>query len=118
MGRDATGMFHNNTGKEPCLKLPADRNPQDLWGYMFCTNMLPREFFFTRDGISDMFLPQPQNFTVIRDYCKFNFGVEPRPEWIATEFGGIAGATNIVFSNGLYDAWSSGGVLETVSESV
>jgi lysosomal Pro-X carboxypeptidase len=41
------------------------------------------------------------------------YGFEPRQNWIATEFGsaaGIAAASNIVFSNGLYDPWSSGGV--------
>merc|ERR1711920_287275 len=50
-------------------------------------------------------------------HCKSAFGVQPRPEWIATEFNGLAGASNIVFSNGLYDPWSSGGVLKNVSNS-
>merc|ERR1712217_250406 len=47
-----------------------------------------------------------------------SFGVQPRETWIETEFAGTAGATNIVFSNGLYDPWSSGGVLKNISDSV
>ena len=65
-----------------------------------------------------MFWAHSENMTEIRQHCNRTFGVEPRPDWIATEFGGTAGASNIVFSNGLYDPWSSGGVLQNVSESV
>jgi lysosomal Pro-X carboxypeptidase len=40
--------------------------------------------------------------------------------WAATQYGArnLKGASNIVFSNGNLDPWSSGGVLESVSETV
>ena len=60
-----------------------------------------------------MFWRRPQNRSAVRAHCLAKYGVAPRVEWIGTEFGGRAGvaaASNIVFSNGLYDPWSSGGV--------
>ena len=42
--------------------------------------------------------------------CQTMFGVEPRPDWPIINFGGynVADASNIVFSNGLLDPWSTG----------
>merc|ERR1712176_946750 len=76
-----------------------------------------QEDHYTRDGIHDMFWPFKMNMTLIRQQCQSVFGVEPREYWIATEFGGTVGATNIVFSNGELDPWSSCGVLQDASES-
>ena len=45
-------------------------------------------------------------------------GLKPRPNWIHEEFQDGAGVSNIVFSNGLLDPWSSGGVTTDLSESV
>lgn len=53
------------------------------------------------------------NMTAINEHCQQKFGVTPRATWIADEFGGMHGvaqASNIVFTNGLLDPWSSGGV--------
>jgi len=115
---EATNVFHNVSGQLSCIELPADENFDDIWDYQWCTEMLPQETYFTRDGKSDMFWPEMQNLTAIQEHCRSSWAVEPRPDWIAVEFGGTAGASNIVYSNGLYDPWSSGGVLEDVSESV
>ncbi|CAN6849124.1 unnamed protein product [Brassica oleracea] len=59
------------------------------------------------------------------DDCKSKYGVSPRPHWITTYFG-IQDiklilrrfGSNIIFSNGLADPYSVGGVLENVSGSV
>jgi len=115
--REAGGVFYNATGREHCYALPEDPNFDGIWDYQWCTEMLPQETYFSRDGVRDMFWPFAHNLTTIRQHCRAAFGVEPRPEWIAMEFAGTAGASNIVFSNGLYDPWSSGGVLRDVSES-
>jgi len=116
--RDATGVFYNASQRKECFDLPADPNFDGIWDYQWCTEMLPQETYFSRDGRNDMFWPFQQNMTAIRQHCQTSFGVQPRENWIATEFGGTAGATNIVFSNGLYDPWSSGGVVNNVSDSV
>ena len=115
--RDAIGVLYNATKTQKCYSLPDDPNFDGIWDYQWCTEMLPQETYFARDGLHDMFWPIDENMTKINQHCKDTQGVEPRPDWIATEFGGTAGASNIVFSNGLYDPWSSGGVLNNISES-
>ena len=52
-------------------------------------------------GTSDMFWNQPMDMNFINSHCANKFdGTVPRPDWIAQLFGGIAGVSNIVFSNG------------------
>ncbi|KAF3972702.1 hypothetical protein CMV_003811 [Castanea mollissima] len=58
-------------------------------------------------------------------FCKLNYGIIPRPDWITTEFGGhdIKRVlkrfwSNIIFFNGLRDPWSGGGVLKNISKSI
>lgn len=78
-----------------------------------CTELLPQETYFSLDGTRDMFWKHPMNMSAINIHCQKKYGVTPRADWIVTEFGGKAGvasASNIVFSNGLLDPWSSGGV--------
>lgn len=53
--------------------------------------------------------------------CRRKFGVEPRPGWMPSTSGfgsGPSGASNIVFTNGDLDPWSSGGVRSNLSSSV
>ncbi|KAI3880092.1 hypothetical protein MKX03_003913 [Papaver bracteatum] len=57
--------------------------------------------------------------------CRSRYNVEPRPHWILNEFGGKdiklvlrQFASNIIYSNGLRDPYSSGGVLESISDNV
>ncbi|KAL0390597.1 UNVERIFIED_CONTAM: Lysosomal Pro-X carboxypeptidase [Sesamum calycinum] len=57
--------------------------------------------------------------------CKDIYGIPPRPHWITTYYGGhdiklilSRFGSNIIFSNGLRDPYSSGGVLEDLSESI
>ena len=58
-----------------------------------------------------MFWHRPMNLSAINKHCEVKYGLRPRPTWIADEFQGHAGASKIVFSNGLLDPWSSGGVI-------
>ena len=112
----ASGVFYNVSGASvSCYELPDDPDFDGIWDYQWCTEMLPQETYFTRDGVNDMFWPTPMNMSAIEQHCNSTFGVVPRPDWIAEEFGGAASATNIVFSNGLYDPWSSGGVLSAAN---
>uniref|UniRef100_A0A2C9UN91 Lysosomal Pro-X carboxypeptidase n=1 Tax=Manihot esculenta TaxID=3983 RepID=A0A2C9UN91_MANES len=57
--------------------------------------------------------------------CKTEFGVVPRPHWITTYYGGNdiklilqRFGSNIIFSNGLRDPYSSGGILQNISDTV
>ncbi|KAL5763900.1 hypothetical protein ACOSQ2_016494 [Xanthoceras sorbifolium] len=57
--------------------------------------------------------------------CSTYYGVSPRPHWVTTYYGGHdiklilqRFGSNIIFSNGLRDPYSSGGVLENISDSI
>jgi len=118
---NAIDIFNNATHNVPCYELPLDDIEEDgIWDYLWCTEMLPQETYFTTDGINDMFYPHPFNMTYIQQRCASEYNVQPRPNWIRISYGDrtIDGASNIVFSNGNYDPWSTGGVLSSISDSI
>ena len=70
------------------------------------------------DGSSDMFWPLPQNFSFAVEHCKRAWGVEldqSTSEWIsiAHDIPRFRYTTNIVFSSGDLDPWSSAGILQS-----
>ena len=72
------------------------------------------------NGVTDMFENSPWNFTTYSDGCKKQYGIYSDKEKAMILFGGdhIKSASNIIFSNGLRDPWSAGGVLETLAPSL
>ncbi|XP_010247724.1 PREDICTED: lysosomal Pro-X carboxypeptidase-like [Nelumbo nucifera] len=93
------------------------------WDWQTCSEMV-----FPIDHGRDPTSMFPASTFVLRDYiedCNRSYGVPPRPHWITTEFGGHdiklvlkRFASNIIFSNGLRDPYSIGGVLQNISDSV
>ncbi|CAN7121844.1 BnaA02g06000D [Brassica napus] len=96
------------------------------WSWQACTLhfgeiMMP----IGHDKHDTMFQTAPFNMTSAIDNCKSSYGVSPRPHWVTTYFG-IQDVklilrrfgSNIIFSNGLADPYSVGGVLEDVSDSI
>ncbi|KAI6669920.1 hypothetical protein NL676_004805 [Syzygium grande] len=78
-------------------------------------------------GITDnpMFQTVPFNLSGFIDNCTRKYGVAPRPHWITTYYGGHdielvlhRFGSNIIFSNGLRDPYSSAGVLKNISDSI
>lgn len=70
---------------------------------------------------NDMFENISWDFRKFSDNCYKQFGVRPRNQNIPVlAYGGkyLAPYSNIVFSNGLLDPWSSGGVLHNISSTV
>ena len=72
---------------------------------------------FTQGTERDMFYPpNPFDLNDVIKGCaaRWGAGAVPRPKWAMLTFGGLAGMqkglTNVVFSNGLLDPWSAGGV--------
>ncbi|XP_011622147.1 lysosomal Pro-X carboxypeptidase isoform X2 [Amborella trichopoda] len=72
-----------------------------------------------------MFPPSTFSYKEIEDDCMKKYGVKARPHWITTEFGGHnieevlkRFGSNIIFSNGMVDPWSRGGVLKNISSSI
>ncbi len=73
--------------------------------------MISTEMFMpsSRDGIRDMFFPQPFDYGFAIENCNATWGVEPRPYWVTINFGGkqIDSYSNIIFSNGEYVRFST-----------
>ncbi len=105
-----------------CYSLPtADPFFDGLqWDYQWCTQLLPEELFFPMQGEADMFFPRDfSSHAFLQQYCGQKYNVSPRPDWIPASYGGAAyPGTNVVFSNGLLDPWSSAGILNATHPSV
>ena len=85
------------------------------WDWQWCTeHSMP----FTSGTDKDMFFPPTGPFDPVQTakMCKDNWHVEPNPFWARLTYGGLLGLqrglTNVVFSNGMLDPWSAGGVLD------
>ena len=119
---EAMGVLYNVTRREPCFQLPTDPNYDGIWDYQWCTERLPQETYFTLDGNADMFWKRPRNDSAIAQHCHQKYGVGTRGvTWIGATSSfkaKPAPASNIVFSNGEYDPWRSGGVLADLSPSL
>ncbi|KAJ8524063.1 hypothetical protein ON010_g17055 [Phytophthora cinnamomi] len=115
------GVYYNSTMDQVCYELSASSNESaldsDFWDYIFCSEIYQPQ---TVDEDS-MFWPTSWNFTADNENCKSEWGIEVRPLWATTQYGGrkaLKAASNIVFSNGNYDPWSGTGVLQNFSDSV
>ncbi|KAL0729490.1 hypothetical protein Bca4012_025583 [Brassica carinata] len=97
-------------------------NNNKAWRWQTCSEIVMPVGYDKQDT---MFPTTPFNMTSYIEGCKANYGVTPRPHWITTYFG-IQDVkvvlrkfgSNIIFSNGLSDPYSVGGVLEDISDSI
>ncbi|XP_057457115.1 uncharacterized protein LOC130748045 [Lotus japonicus] len=92
------------------------------WRWQTCSEMVMP---IGHDRSGSMFPPAPFNMKSFVNECWSLYDVLPRPHWITTYYGGHdlrlilrRFGSNIIFSNGLKDPYSSGGVLESISDSV
>jgi lysosomal Pro-X carboxypeptidase len=107
----AGAIFNNATQNVMCYELPTDLWLDGIWDYQYCTETLPEETYFARDGVHDAFWPYPFDKAAIEARCQDKFGVTPRWTWIREQYADASRGTNIVFTNGNYDPWSAGGIL-------
>ncbi|RDX97918.1 Lysosomal Pro-X carboxypeptidase, partial [Mucuna pruriens] len=92
------------------------------WRWQTCSEIVMP---IGHDRNDSMFPPAPFNMKRFVHECRSLYGVLPQPHWITTYYGGHdlklilhRFGSNIIFSNGLQDPYSSGGVLESISNSV
>lgn len=120
----AVNIYYNYSGTATCFDLNDDSDPHGLggWTWQACTEMI-----MPTDGNNkqSIFPPSEWSYTDRASFCNDYFDVEPRPNWISTEFGGYdikrvlkRFGSNIIFFNGLRDPWSGGGVLKSISRSI
>ncbi|CAH2041656.1 unnamed protein product [Thlaspi arvense] len=83
------------------------------WGWQRCSEMVMP---IGRSDNTTMFPPEPFDLDSYVKRCVSLYGVSPRPHWVTTYYGGHdiklvlrRFASNIIFSNGLKDPYSSGG---------
>ncbi|KDD71975.1 hypothetical protein H632_c4069p0, partial [Helicosporidium sp. ATCC 50920] len=118
----AVGVYFNYSGALDCFDTgrgsdEASEEVADFWGWQFCTEQyMP----MGRDGRQDMFWDQPFDDAATRAGCRKQWDVDTRPYWASVEWGGrrLEALSNVVFSNGLLDPWSGGGVLTNLSDSL
>ncbi|CAN8301032.1 unnamed protein product [Cochlearia groenlandica] len=97
-------------------------NNNIAWRWQSCSEIVMPVGYDKQDT---MFPTAPFNMTSFISGCESYYGITPRPHWIMTYFG-IQDVklilqrfgSNIIFSNGLSDPYSVGGVLENISDSV
>ncbi|XP_011863698.1 PREDICTED: lysosomal Pro-X carboxypeptidase [Vollenhovia emeryi] len=116
----AVSVYTNYTGKTSCIStrnaepgLGGDKG----WDYQACTEMVMP---MCSDGNNDMFEPVDWNIVKYNNTCFKKYSVSSQPYLVCEQYGckNFTNASNIVFSNGLLDPWTSGGVLRNLSESV
>lgn len=116
----AASVFYNYTGAVQCNDIGTQGGSLgDIngWDFQACTEMvLP----VCSNGVTDMYEKSPWNFTQYSLDCNKKYGIYSEEEKALVLFGGdhIKSASNIIFSNGLRDPWSAGGVLETLNPSL
>ncbi|KAL5800390.1 hypothetical protein ACOSQ4_033274 [Xanthoceras sorbifolium] len=111
-------------GSKPCYNFSEFFSSETLqgWQWQTCSELV---IPVGRGDHDTMFQADPFDMKTFSDSCKKDFGVIPRPNWITTYYGGLnirevlkRFGSNIIFSNGLHDPYSSGGVLENISNSI
>ncbi|BFZ14618.1 hypothetical protein BsWGS_17657 [Bradybaena similaris] len=115
-----TNLYFNYTGQTKCINWTDDGSTGSLgyqgWDYQSCTEMVMPMC----SNASGMFYEMTWNFQEVSDYCYSKYKVRPRENWVSLEYWGkvLNGASRIIFSNGLLDPWSSGGVMQSISDSI
>lgn len=113
----ALQVYTNFTGNIKCLSMNQTTSiGESGWDFQACTEMVMP--MCTEDN--DMFEQVPWNLTAFAEGCRKKFGTRlSEPNLAILEYGGKrADYSNIIFSNGLLDPWSGGGMLESDIPSV
>jgi lysosomal Pro-X carboxypeptidase len=91
--RQASAVLANATADQPCFAIPPNpythpSEPVDgLWDWQHCTELQPDSFWFSANGVTDAFWPQPYNATFITEHCAAAWNVTPSYDWITTAYG-------------------------------
>lgn len=88
----------------------------ESWDYETCTFLVEQ---IGTNNVTDMFPPRAWSFDWLNNHCASRFNVKPQPRVLADLWGfdhlAEMGASKIVFTNGLNDGWSAGGIQQDLS---
>ncbi|XP_023295310.2 lysosomal Pro-X carboxypeptidase [Lucilia cuprina] len=113
--KKAINVYFNFTGSASCLDYKSAFDPAsiggDAWEIQTCNQMV-MPMCNTPDT---MFRVKEWNFKKDAEKCVSKYHIEPKLNDITIRYGGrnLRDTSNIIFSNGLLDPWSGGGVLQT-----
>jgi hypothetical protein len=91
----------------------------EIWDYETCGFLVEQ---IGVNGESDMFPAREWTFDWLNQHCMARFEVTPQPTALVDMWGfapselEATGVTHIVFTNGLNDGWSAGGITTNISE--
>ncbi|XP_033173414.1 lysosomal Pro-X carboxypeptidase [Drosophila mauritiana] len=114
----ALAVYTNYTQSAKCLDISVNSNADDSgWNIQSCNQMVMP---ICSNGSETMFRTSSWNFKDYAEKCYKNYRLTPKPYDIILRYGGrnLEAATNIIFSNGLLDPWSGGGVLQAPNDKV
>ena len=94
------------------------RNGQS-WDFQTCTFLVEK---IGTNGVTDMFPPRNWTMDWLTQHCASRFDVTPQPKALVDLWGFDdlvkAGASYILFTNGLMDGWSVGGIQRNLSSTL
>ncbi|XP_021692125.2 uncharacterized protein LOC110673327 [Hevea brasiliensis] len=121
LGKIFAGVVAYEGNDKSCYVNPTPSQADNAWTWQRCSELV------IPVGITNntMFQADPFNIDSLSERCKSWYNVQPRPHWVTTYYGGHdlkktlkRFGSNIIFSNGLKDPWSSGGVRQNISDSI
>ena len=130
--------YYSNSKRSECFDLatqmPAGKNPTisggdwsgcgngrngQSWDFQTCTFLVEK---IGTNGITDMFTPRNWTLDWLNQHCESRFNVNPQPKSLVELWGFDdlvkAGASYILFTNGLNDGWSVGGIKQNLSSTL
>ncbi|ALC38629.1 CG2493 [Drosophila busckii] len=117
----ALAVYTNYTGTTPCMDYKNTRDTANFddhgWNIQSCNQMVMP---FCANSSDTMYRTSTWNLKEYSDKCFKKFQLTPKPYDIVLRYGGrnLEAASNIIFSNGLLDPWSGGGVLQAPNSEV
>lgn len=95
-------------------------NDGSSWDFETCSLLIER---ISTNNVSDMFLPREFTLDWLQAHCKSRFDIQPQPRLLADLWGfdeeRLPHVTDhIIFTNGLNDGWSAGGILSNISDTI
>lgn len=117
----ALAVYTNYTGSVKCLDYKDSNAGASYdgtgWEIQSCNQMVMP---MCANNNNTMFRTSNWDFKKVSDDCYKQFHLIPRPYDIVMRYGGrnLEAASNIIFSNGLLDPWSGGGVLQAPNNQI
>ncbi|EDW77547.1 uncharacterized protein Dwil_GK24560 [Drosophila willistoni] len=115
---NALAVYTNYTGTVKCLDISSNSNADDSgWNIQSCNQMVMP---FCSNSSDTMYRTSTWDFKEVSENCVRDYHLTPKPNDIILRYGGrdLSSISNIIFSNGLLDPWSGGGVLQAPNDRV